>query len=96
MFGECGLRPVSQGGRVYEQGEHLKRALESILARVERGMTVEIRALPPPKGSPILEGHPDQVAAFAALKTITPTLFFSKPDQNPVLPLPEPDREKRS
>jgi hypothetical protein len=40
----------TRGGRVYEQGEHLKRALESILARVERGMTVEIRALPPPKG----------------------------------------------
>jgi hypothetical protein len=86
----------TRGGRVYEQGEHLKRALESILARVERGMTVEIRALPPPKGSAMLEARPAETAAFEALKTIAPNLFFPKPDQHPILPLPAPDREKRS
>jgi hypothetical protein len=59
-------------------------------------MTVEIRALPPPKDSSILEGHPEKAAAFEALKTITPNLFFPKPDEHPILPLPGPDREKQS
>lgn len=82
----------TRGGRVYEQGEHLKRALESILARVERGMTVEIRALPPPKGP---EGNAAETAAFEEIKAMAPTLLFPKPDPNPVLPLPPPNREKR-
>jgi hypothetical protein len=86
----------TEGGRVFEHGEHIKLALDSILARVERGMTVEIRVLPPPQDSPILTEHPEQVAAFTAIRTIAPNLFFPKPDQNPILPLPAPGPERRS
>jgi hypothetical protein len=85
----------TEGGRVYEQGGHVKRALESILARVERGMTVEIRVLPP-EGSPVPGGRPDEAAAFTALRSIAPNLIFPKPDQSPILPLRGPDREMRN
>ena len=81
-------------GRGFEQSEHIKLALGSILARIERGMTIEIRALPPPKDGP--EQDPQQAAAFSAIEALAPTLLFPKPDPNPVLSLPEPDRETRS
>ena len=39
---------VEDNGRKHEQREHITWALEALLARVERGMTVEIRLLAPP------------------------------------------------
>jgi len=77
--------------RKAEQRNDLKWALKSLLARIERGMTVEIRFLPPP---PLAEdeaqGERSQalLQAFATIEETVPQLSFPAPDPNPVLHLP--------
>jgi hypothetical protein len=57
----------------------------SILERIERGMTVEIRFLPPPTRTDADGAPPAETAAFESLSTIAPQLVF--PKENPVLQL---------
>ena len=64
-------------------------ALRHILARVERGMTVEIRFLPPPvKEVAAGEEAPEQPKEFADLAESQKILSFPKPGDSPVLKLP--------
>jgi hypothetical protein len=82
------LIPVADGpGRSHEQRTDMRWALESILGRVERGMTVEIRFLPPP---PPKDGEAElpKAAAFNTLKEVAPQLVFPAADPTPVLKLP--------
>ena len=82
------LIPATDGaGRRHEQRNDMKWALESILGRVERGMTVEIRFLPPP-ASKEGEIESQKSATFDALKEVTPRLLFPAADPTPVLKLP--------
>jgi hypothetical protein len=85
------LIPAKDGaGRHHEQRNDMKWALESILGRVERGMTVEVRFLPPPAPTEG-EAAPANAASFEELKVLTPQLQFPAPDKTPVLTLPPSD-----
>jgi len=79
----------SQGGRENEQERHLNWALRSILTRVERGMIVEIRVLPPPKQH-IKDDDGSQTSSliYDELATITNELVFPKIEGSPILELP--------
>jgi hypothetical protein len=70
--------------RMKELEAHLGRALESLLARIERGMTVEVRYLPPAQTVPTGE------SSFATLDRIIPELVFPPVTSEPVLQLPRP------
>ncbi len=84
-----------KAGRRAELRNAMTMALESLLARIERGMTVEFVVLPPPE---IREGEPQSAkeakkakeaeAAFAQYKEIRGTLLFPKADAQPVTRLP--------
>jgi hypothetical protein len=78
---------VDKSERTREQRQHLKVALESLLARIERGMTVEIRFLPPAATTEAVGNETPEAAAFASLKHITPQLVFPEAAENPVLQL---------
>ena len=82
--------PITDGetGRRHEQRTDVEWALSSLLARIERGMTVEIRFLPP-------ESSNESAAADASrLADIVPTLSFPPRDPDPILSLPKlSDRE---
>ena len=81
------LIPLADGaGRWNEQRNDMKWALESILSRVERGMTVEIRFLPPPASKEGEESHKPET--FDTLGKIAPQLRFPASDPIPVLALP--------
>jgi hypothetical protein len=79
-------------GRENEQETHIKWALESIISRVERGMTVEIRMLPPPKAK-VAEGEdpPPPPPVFDDLGRIASQLVFPKMEGEPLLTLPPYD-----
>jgi hypothetical protein len=82
----------AKDGRKHEQATDLKWALESILARVERGMTLEIRLLPPV----IADGDDGAAAAniqFNDLKQVAAALVFPKMAGDPVLALPPVERQ---
>lgn len=74
----------ADGPRQNELANHLSKALEGLLARIERGMTVEIRFLPPP--STAEEGE-DASAQFEELKVIQQQLVFPAPTEEPLLKL---------
>jgi hypothetical protein len=86
-----------RNGRKNEQEKHLKWALESIIARVERGMTVEIRMLPPPKPA-VAEGEeaPPAPPVYEDIGRISSQLVFPKMEGEPVLKLPPPSPENSS
>jgi hypothetical protein len=79
--------PGDKAGRAMEQRTDLAWALESVLTRVERGMTVELRVLPPPtqdaQGQPVLEPK-----VFQELRDLVPQLKFPAADPAPILQLP--------
>lgn len=83
------LIPASKdvAGRPHELRNDLSWALESVLTRVERGMTVEIRFLPPPAEA----ARPEEEEAGRAIQAIAPQLTFPEPDPTPILPLPPPE-----
>jgi len=85
---------VDKTGRTHEQREHLKSALESILARIERGMTVEIRFLPSVTATETDEKQTAESAAFTRLENITQQLVFPKADENPILKLSDAEQKK--
>src|SRR5205823_5912829 len=84
-------------GRQHELRTGLEWALDSILTRVERGMTVEIRFLPPPEAAAGATGEAGEAGdatgrAFETLKEIAPQLTFPPPEPVPIRPLPPPPR----
>ncbi|TGV61534.1 hypothetical protein EN784_03910 [bacterium M00.F.Ca.ET.141.01.1.1] len=82
-----------KSGRKHEQASDMKWALDSIFARVERGMTVEIRLLPPA----IPDGEDGAAAAniqFENLKKVADDLIFPPIAGTPVLALPPVEAEK--
>lgn len=85
-------------GRPQEQRTDLEWALRSILARVERGMTIEPRFLEPPagaEGDQKSEGDKKREEAFKTLEEIGQELEYPKPDPAPVLPLPPASPPKK-
>jgi hypothetical protein len=92
------IGPAQKGpGRGNEKRTELAWAPESIIARIERGMTVEIRFVPPPakKGEPEADDQQAAIAkSFAAIAESVPQLVFPAPDKTPVLEIPPPEPEK--
>ena len=84
-------------GRKHEQTTQIRWALESIVARIERGLSVEIRFLPPPpskKGDGQDASTPQSV--FAELDKIGRELEFPRIEGTNILKLPpdKPDDDK--
>ncbi len=84
------IKISDEAGRHHEQRINLEWALQSILGRVERGMTVEVRFLPPPQPNEG-EAMPASAQAFETLRGVAPQLKFPASDPNPVLALPPPE-----
>lgn len=80
--------------RKNEQRTDIKWALESILARVERGMTVEIRMLPPPQQPDENGENPPLPSQFQELNEISRQMVFPKMKGDPILQLTAADAEK--
>jgi hypothetical protein len=85
----AGMIPDASDGRPREMQSHLKLALDSLFARIERGMIVEVRFVPPPPEEGMVSAAADS-AAFASLAETTPRLVFPVSAGEPVLPLPRP------
>lgn len=82
-------------GRKNEQKIDLRWALESILARVERGMSVEIRLLPPPiKEAEDGEEPEKEPPEYQTLREVANALVFPSMTGDPVLDLPSPEPKK--
>lgn len=83
---------ANNGGRKNEQETQIRWALESIISRVERGMKVEIRLLPPPKPK-VAEGEepPQSPPVYDDLSTISKQLVFPALEGEPLLALPPSD-----
>lgn len=79
------LPNLAEAGRAKEQAADLGWALRALLARIERGMLVEVRFLPPAQTDDDEEPERD---AFTSLKQIVSQLTFPEPDDEPVLALP--------
>lgn len=97
------LVPVAEGqrGRKHEQRTDIAWALEAILSRVERGMVVEVRMLPPAKS----EGSEDESdddgesggGAYEEIRAIEQMLEFPPAAAKPILALTKaPENEKES
>ncbi|WP_439613284.1 hypothetical protein [Reyranella sp.] len=74
-----------------EQRIGMEWALKSILSRIERGMTVEVRFLPPPQ--PAADAAPvelEKAAQFTTLSEIAAQLTFPQAQPDPILQLPPP------
>src|SRR5216684_1027298 len=88
--------PAKGAGRSHEKRTELTWVLRSILARIERGMTMEVRFLPP-SAPPAEDDQAKQkeAEAFANLQEIAPQLVFPSPaEKTPVLELPPPEPER--
>lgn len=75
-------------GRANELENHLKFALSQMFAKIERGMTVELRLIPPP----LADGEADadaaaHIADYEALDQISKRLEFPKLSGEPLLKL---------
>jgi hypothetical protein len=89
------LPPDKSEPRHHELRNDLVWALDSILTRVERGMTVEIRFLPP-AATADAEAKTVASADFETLAQIAPELKFPPPEGAPVRPLPPPEPPSQS
>lgn len=78
-------------GRINEQRTDMDWALKAILARVERGMTVEIKFLP----SAPIEGE-EEDKAVEKIKEVIPQLKFPMAQPNPILALPKMGGEEKT
>ncbi len=83
------LMPPSEKdtGRQNELRTELRWALDSVLARVERGMTVEIRFVPP-AGASAGGAAPTETQAVDTLRRIAPQLEFPPAEAAPIRALP--------
>jgi hypothetical protein len=86
---------IKAGPRKHELENGLTWGLKSILAHVERGMTVEVRLVPPATAlAPAEEGDgkdEERRAAFDQLSAISKELSFPPPLESPILELPVPE-----
>jgi hypothetical protein len=82
--------PKSEAGRHQEQRTDLAWALESILTRVERGMTVDIRFLPPVSEKDAEGKSAPEPEPVTELREIVPQLKFPPADPAPIRDLPPP------
>lgn len=82
--------PTDKPGRAQEQRNDLGWALESILTRVERGMTMELRFLPPKPEKDAEGREAPEPKVYQQLREIVPQLKFPESDPSPVLELPPP------
>jgi hypothetical protein len=85
--------------RKNEQRNDVAWALKSILARVERGMTVEVRLLPPKVET--AEGEnaaepPTIPAKYSELQKISSQLIFPKTQGTPVMQIPPSEPNKQT
>lgn len=73
----------------------LRFALHAILERVERGMTVEIRMLPPPEPDDEDEGdgQVDEDSPLSNLYDLRKTLVFPEPSKDPILKISAPPED---
>lgn len=90
----------ADGARQNELANHLGLALHGMLERIERGMTVEIRFLPPvkPAEGEATEDSDSAAADFDELKKLQQQLVFPAPSDRPLLKLtkqPEDAPQKR-
>ncbi|WP_262298588.1 hypothetical protein [Microvirga sesbaniae] len=84
-----------KAGRKEEQRADISWALESLLARIERGMTVEVRFLPPTASATDESGGASgQTEDFQTLSELAPQLVFPAADAAPVLAIPRAEPEK--
>lgn len=77
------VNPPAEPGRPHEQVNEIAYALRGILARVERGMTVELKFLPPP----VQIDDDVNTQAFEELEQIVPSLAFPAASPAPVIAL---------
>ena len=90
------LLDTSQGTHSPQKHTEIAWAIESVLARVERGVTVEIRFVPPATNADA-DGPPDpNVPQFSEIEKTAKALVFPEPDRTPILQLPPPQPEKTS
>ncbi|MES2435906.1 MAG: hypothetical protein V4586_19000 [Pseudomonadota bacterium] len=87
-----GKAPAKRKG---ELNTHLTWALESILAKVERGMTIELRIAPPPIEDAEASADEEVEKNRSELLAIQEKLVFPKASDNPVLAIPELKEEKQ-
>lgn len=81
-------------GRSHEVRNSLERAMSDLFARVERGMTVEIRLLPPVAEQVADDGAAAETnAQFAELKTLATRLERPKQLTEPLLKLTHADND---
>jgi hypothetical protein len=91
------LVPANEGaGRHHELKTDLSRALQSLVGRIERGMTIELKFLPR-AASDDVDG--ELKVAMEEIRDVIPHLTFPSPSQTPVIALPknveeEPDSGK--
>ncbi len=81
---------IHEAGRTHELKSHLNVALQSVLAHVERGMTVEIRLSPPKPADPDEIGRAaEEQELFQSLNTLRRQLRFPAVQDTPILQLPQ-------
>nr|WP_315384182.1 hypothetical protein [uncultured Sphingomonas sp.] len=81
---EALVQPGKAAGRGHEQVNNIAYALRALTARIERGMTVEIRFLPPAQAA-----EEEVQQAFADIEKVVPTLAFPPAAGEPVILLPK-------
>ena len=81
------VQPRREAGREHEQVNDIAFGLRYLVSRIERGMTVELRFLPPPPNS---TDAVDQ-EAFNSLAAVAPTLSFPAPSTEPLIELMGPN-----
>lgn len=77
-------------GRANELEKYIHWALEALIARVERGMTIEIRMLPPAAEQKAQVGTAE-FATATTIQQIIPQLMFPAAKGEPVAALPPPE-----
>lgn len=87
-------RYPQEEGRANELRNGLRWSIESLMAKVERGMTVEIRMLPSPSEEDHEESDIAEDAALAELREISHQLDFPKITGEPLIPLPAFQEDK--
>ncbi len=83
------LLPNQDEPRHKELANHLSIALRSMLARIERGLSIEIRYVPTLPSESVAASSDKAASAFAALGDTVPTLIFPPATADPILKLPQ-------
>jgi hypothetical protein len=81
----------SQPGRRTELRNGLAWALESLIARIERGIQIDVRSVPPTAPSPEEQRDPKVGQAFTELEEIKRKLAYPESEDQPVMKLPSPE-----